>query len=93
MAPALTKGLRGMPAFMLSSCRIELKARPEGSRRTRVQSWSPWRPSAMARPKTLETDWIENGVGAVPGRQCWVPSARQTEMPNWFGSMAASSGM
>jgi hypothetical protein len=37
MAPALMKGLRGTP-FSLSSCTMELKALPEGSRPTRFHN-------------------------------------------------------
>ena len=40
IAPALMKGLRGIP-FSYSSCTMELKALPEGSRPTRRQRRSP----------------------------------------------------
>ena len=66
MAPALMNGLRGRPSSN-SSWTIELKADPEGSRPTCVQSHSPSLPSASVSRKTLEMLWIENGISASPG--------------------------
>ena len=68
MAPALMKGLRGMPRSN-SSWTIELKGLPDGSRPTRRHSRSPNLPSASVSVKTLEMLWIENGVSAVACRR------------------------
>ena len=64
IAPALMKGLRGMPCSH-SSWTMELNGLPEGSRPTRRHSRSPTLPSASVSVKTFEMLWIENGVVAV----------------------------
>ena len=64
IAPALMKGLRGMPCSN-SSWTIELNALPDGSRPTRRHSRSPTLPSASVSVNTFEMLWIENGVSAV----------------------------
>ena len=74
MAPALMKGLRGMPRSS-SSCTIELNGLPEGSRPTRRHSRSPMRPSARVRVKTLVMLWTENGLVAI-SRRGDLPLAR-----------------
>ena len=59
-------GFRGIPCST-SSCTKELKEVPDGSRRTRdhsVPESSALR--AMARVKTFEMLWIENGRSASP---------------------------
>ena len=66
MAPALMKGLRGLP-FSNSSWTIELNAVPDGSRPTVVHSPSPTMPSASVSVNTLEMLWMENGSVGIAG--------------------------
>ena len=91
IAPALMKGLRGLPRSR-SSCTIELNGLPEGSRPTRRQSRSPTMPSASVRVKTFEMLWIENGVSLSPPTAT-SPCASTTAIPKLEGSMRASSGI
>jgi hypothetical protein len=67
MAPALMKGLRGLP-FSNSSCTMELNAVPEGSRPTRAHRLSPIMPSASVSVKTFEMLCIEKACSASPAR-------------------------
>ena len=91
IAPALMKGLRGMPRSR-SSCTIELKGLPDGSRPTRRHSRSPTLPSASVSVNTFEMLWIENGVSLSPAAAT-SPSASATARPNDLGSTPASSGI
>src|SRR5207253_5504369 len=72
-----------LPIFpcSLSSCTIELKRLPEGSRPTRCQRSAPTFSSAKASVKTLEMDWIEKGSSQSPA-PCTVPSAPAKAMPS-----------
>ncbi len=80
MAPALMKGLRGMPRSY-SSWTMELKGLPDGSRPTRLHSRSPTLPSASVSVNTLEMLWIENGTSLSPPAAT-LPSASTTARPN-----------
>ena len=91
MAPALMKGLRGLPRSN-SSWTMELNGLPDGSRPTRCHRLSPILPSASVSVKTLETLWMENGVSAVAARAT-LPWASTTTSPKALGSTLASSGM
>ena len=72
IAPALMKGLRGMPCSY-SSWTMELNGLPEGSRPTRRHSRSPTLPSASVSVNTFEMLWIENGrVAVAAGRDVAV---------------------
>src|SRR6516164_10532508 len=64
-APALTKGLRGMPCSY-SSCTRELNFVPDGSFPQRVQISSPMRFIASISVNSFEMLWIENGSSASP---------------------------
>ena len=68
IAPALMKGLRGMPRSN-SSWTMELKGLPDGSRPTRRHNRSPTLPRASVSVKTFEMLWIENGHFAVARRR------------------------
>ena len=61
IAPALMKGLRGLPCSY-SSCTRELNAVPEGSLPIRSHRRSPLMLRAMASENTLEILCIEKGV-------------------------------
>ena len=91
IAPALMKGLRGMPRSH-SSWTMELKGLPEGSRPTRCHSRSPTLPSASVSVNTLEMLWIENGTSLSPPAAT-LPSASITTRPKALASTRASSGM
>jgi len=65
IAPALMKGLRGMPRSY-SSWTTELNGLPEGSRPTRRHNRSPALPKASVSVKTFEMLWIENAVSLSP---------------------------
>ena len=65
MAPALMKGLRGLPSSF-SSWTMELKEEPDGSRPTRLQTFSPCFPSASVSVNTLDTLWIEKASSQSP---------------------------
>jgi hypothetical protein len=80
IAPALMNGLRGMPCSA-SSWTMELNREPDGSRPTRFHRSSPIRCSAMVRVKTLEIDWIENGIQASAELERLWPSTVITAMP------------
>ena len=90
-APGLMNGLRGLP-FSASSWTSELNGVPEGSRPTRVQTFSPSSCSAITSVNSLEIDWIENATRASPTVCTWPPMLT-TAMPNWCGETLASSGM
>ena len=83
MAPALMKGLRGMPCSY-SSWTMELNGLPDGSRPTRSHSRSPTLPSASVSVNTLEMLWIENGVSASPPAAT-LPSASMTHEAERLG--------
>jgi hypothetical protein len=61
MAPALMKGLRGLP-LSCSNCTMELKVSPEGSRPILDHTASQSFLSAVARVNTLAILCIENKV-------------------------------
>lgn len=90
-APALMKGLRGIP-FSYSSCTSELKGLPDGSRPTRSHWLSSPCAMASARAKTLVIDWVEKG-GCQSPTPYTLPSTSAMAMPKRRGSTAASAGM
>mmetsp|Transcript_100565 Transcript_100565/g.284971 ORF Transcript_100565/g.284971 Transcript_100565/m.284971 type:complete len:230 (+) Transcript_100565:41-730(+) len=91
IAPALIRGLCGMPSGCLST--VSLKLRPEGSLPT--CSWtcrSPQSSSAMPYVMGFDVDWIENGSLTSPTSSCcpWIVHA---DTPHFSGSALASCGM
>lgn len=65
-APALMKGLRGIPSSCSSWMR-ELNGLPDGSRKIRFQILSPSSASTSASAKTLEMLWMEKARSESPG--------------------------
>ena len=64
-APALIKGLLGIPCVSSSSI-IELNAWPEGSRPTLSHKVSPYSSKARVKDNTLDMLCIEKGISASP---------------------------
>ena len=92
MAPALMKGLRGVPCSN-SSCTSELKAVPDGSRPMRDHSASSLSfCMASVSVKTLEMLWIENGCAPAPATAS-CPSRVRSAMPICPAGTRASAGM
>ncbi len=90
-APALMKGLRGMP-FSHSSCTSELNGVPDGSRPTRFQMSSLSLAMTSASEKAFDMDWTENGTSQSPTPYT-SPLMSASAMPKRSVGTFSSAGM